>query len=512
MGDIRAEAPPPRMKPVFMDGSGQFYRQKTPEEHRASIKSGERTGFGGKFRADTPPTPQAFFAPPGTPGGKFEPEYVAIENPAMGGAGQSASRYGTAKRLDNAKQEAMMRAPVEEVPSYDPKNPKKNAVPNNKDLKDSAKKLNKVAPPGERLAYINPAEEALLKSIGGSGKPSAGGVPSYKKGDVEAPPPRDYRKETADTIRGQVENAPLLFESEAKYRPQYAELERGILLENLGIDPSLGLLEAYENYIAPSQVRQKRKSVEGDIAMVKDLGKELIEAQREADPEAEALRQSVLGGAQDMVSRAEEDMGSELLESLRGELGGELESGLRDEYMAGGGLTEREARDLDQRMLGMSNSRGMIGQNVSDFNRMKAKLDGDRAIRQQRLNNYMRVRQQNLGNYQSARQQAYSNYGQSLRNASASYQLGAQDPLMALTGRASRVPGDVSQQFGTAGFALQSSPAIFNPESNYAGALNASNQQNIMDARMATASNRAGMFSGMLGMAGSIGGGYLAGR
>ena len=151
------------------------------------------------------------------------------------------------------------------------------------------------------------------------------------------------------------------------------------MLENLGIDPSIGLLEAYEDYIAPSQVRQKRKSVEGDIAMVKDLGKELIDAQREADPEAEALRQSVLGGAQDMVSRAEEDMGGELLRALRGELGGELESGLRDEYMAGGGLTDRESRDLDQRsMLGMSNSRGMIGQNVSDYNRMKAKLDGDR--------------------------------------------------------------------------------------------------------------------------------------
>ena len=325
-------------------------------------------------------------------------------------------------------------------------------------------------------------------------------------------PPRDYGKETRDTIEAQIENAGPLYEAEAKYRPQYAELERGILLENLGIDPSLGLLEAYEDYVAPSQVRQRRKAVEGDIAMFKDLGADLIQAQRDADPEAEALRQSVLKGSQDMVERSGEEMDGELLQSLKGEMGGEIESGLRDEYMAGGGLTENEARDLDQQMLSMASARGMVGQNATDFNRMKAKLDGDRAIRQQRLNNYMRVKQQNLGNYQSARQQAYSNYGQSLRNAGASYQLGAQDPLMALTGRASRVPGDVSQQFGTAGFALQSSPAIFNPESNYAGALNASNQQNIMDARMATASNRAGMFSGMLGMAGSIGGGYLAGR
>jgi hypothetical protein len=163
-------------------------------------------------------------------------------------------------------------------------------------------------------------------------------------------------------------------------------------------------------------------------------------------------------------------------------------------------------------MLGYASSRGTIGQSSSDFARMKAKLDGDRQVRQSRLNNLMGVRQQNLANYQTANQQAYSNYGQSLRNASASYQLGAQDPLLALTGRASRVPGDASAQFGTAGFTLQSAPTIFNPESAYAGALNASNQQNEMNARTATASNRAGMFSGLLGLGGSLGGGYLAGR
>ena len=45
-----------------------------------------------------------------------------------------------------------------------------------------------------------------------------------------------------------------------------------------------------------------------------------------------------------------------------------------------------------------------------------------------------------------------------LQNAAA-YGLGAQDPLLALTGRTSRVPGDVTAQFGSAGFALDSSPA-----------------------------------------------------
>jgi len=507
----KAQSGPPPPRPVFADSSGQLFRQNQPV-------------FKANAKGTVSPRP-----PMGVAGGQVklrrgEPNKKGISEPGFEPIGGSVNdafsgggKYGPANRIDKSKYDVSiddmeMEGTPAEIPSYDPKKPKKNAVPNDKNLKKSAKELNAVAPPGERLAYVNPSEEALLKAVGGSGKPSSGGVPSYKKGDVEAPPPRDYYQEMLGTLMGQRDMAPLLFESESQFRPQYANLERGIMLENLGIDPSVGLLEAYEDYIIPSQVAQKRKSVEGDISMVRDLGQELIKANREADPEAEALRQSVLSGAQDMVSRSRDAMDGDLLQSLRGRIGGGIEADLMEEYQAGGGLTESESRDLDQQMLGYASSRGTIGQSSSDFARMKAKLDGDRQVRQSRLNNLMGVRQQNLANYQTANQQAYSNYGQSLRNASASYQLGAQDPLLALTGRASRVPGDASAQFGTAGFTLQSAPTIFNPESAYAGALHASNQQNEMNARTATASNRAGMFSGLLGLGGSLGGGYLAGR
>ena len=86
--------------------------------------------------------------------------------------------------------------------------------------------------------------EKMLKEMGGSGKPAAGGVPSFKKGDVDAPPPRDYGKETRDTLEAQIQLAPQLYASEAKYRPQYADLERRMQLEQMGIDPSKGLLQA----------------------------------------------------------------------------------------------------------------------------------------------------------------------------------------------------------------------------------------------------------------------------
>ena len=63
---------------------------------------------------------------------------------------------------------------------------------------------------------------------------------------------------------------------------------------------------------------------------------------------------------------------------------------------------------------------------------------------------------------------------------------------------------NVAQQFGAAGYGLESSPAIFNPESAYAGALSTQNWQGQMDARTATAANRAAMTGGLLGAGGSI--------
>ena len=93
----------------------------------------------------------------------------------------------------------------------------------NDPLKLAADTLNEQAPPGESLAFINPAEEAMLREMGGSGEPAAGGVPSFKKGDVDAPPPRNYGQETRDTLQAQLDLAPQLFESEARFRPQYAD-------------------------------------------------------------------------------------------------------------------------------------------------------------------------------------------------------------------------------------------------------------------------------------------------
>ena len=100
-------------------------------------------------------------------------------------------------------------------------------------LTKAAASLNRAAPPGERLAFVNPREEQGLKAAGGMGKPAAGGVPSYKKGDVEAPPARDYEKEIFATTRAQVKLAPELYAAEKQFRGKYAQLDVDIARNNI---------------------------------------------------------------------------------------------------------------------------------------------------------------------------------------------------------------------------------------------------------------------------------------
>ncbi len=303
---------------------------------------------------------------------------------------------------------------------------------------------------------------------------------------VEAPPPRDYGKETRDSLQSQVDLAPQLYASEAKYRPQYANLERGIMLENLGLDPRLGLLDAFRQ-VSGAQKDIQYDSTAADIDMIRDLGPALAEAQRQADPEADALRQAIMADA------------SAGLEEGAGEFS-EIADQAREDYLSGEGLTALEKRELDQQILEGAASRGMEGQASTLEDQIMGRLSANREIRDQRRNIFER----SLANENAAQQQA-------LQNAGTAYGMGKFDSLLALTGRTGNSPVMAQQGFQGAGFTLNSSPAIFNPESAYSGALAASNQQNIMDARTATAANRANMFGGLMGGAGRVLGGMATG-
>ena len=50
-------------------------------------------------------------------------------------------------------------------------------------------------------------------------------------------------KESKETLENQIKLSSNSHQSEAKDRPQYADLERGIMLEQLGIDPKWDYLK-----------------------------------------------------------------------------------------------------------------------------------------------------------------------------------------------------------------------------------------------------------------------------
>ena len=115
--------------------------------------------------------------------------------------------------------------------------------------------------------------------------------------NVSPPPPRDYYSETRDSLEAQVDLAPELYKNEAQFRPQYANLERGIMLEQMGIDPNTNLLDAFRT-ISGAQKDIQRDSTVADINMIGGLGQQFAEAVRSADPRAEGLRQSLMGEAE----------------------------------------------------------------------------------------------------------------------------------------------------------------------------------------------------------------------
>ena len=407
---------------------------------------------------------------------------------------------------------------------------------------------------------------------------------------VEAPPPRDYGQETRDTLQSQINLAPQLYESEARFRPQYANLERGIMLENLGLDPNMGLLDAFRQ-ISGAQKDIQYDSTLADIDMIGGLGQEFAQAVRSADPRAEGLRQSIMGQAEEGLA-GNQDF-SDIAEAQRDRLvdragdyqplidrasagleGGEeydqlvsdaqarreanpyagLVRDAQEDYESGEGLTALEQRDLDQQVLEGAAARGMEDSTGTIAEQVGQRLSANRAIRNQRRDalsqalgiadaydrtatsdytqalgmgeDYGRRMEQDyagalsgrlglegalMGDYERALTNQQAAQQQALSNAGVAYGMGNFDPLLALTGRSGTAPMMAQQGFGASGFTLDSSPAIFNPESAYSGALAASNQQNIMDARTATAANRASMFGGLLGGLGSLGGGLLTG-
>lgn len=277
-------------------------------------------------------------------------------------------------------------------------------------------------------------------------------------GSVKSPPPRDYAKETRDTLQAQIDLAPDLYAAEAnpEYgRPAYAQLDLQVLRDVMqGKDGQAGLLELYENSIMPGLARADAASNaisrEADIAQVEQLGQRATEAFRNANPEQAAL-----------------------MDRLNQQAMTELD--------AGASLPPALARELEQQVRSSQAARGM-GYGMADVGN-EALIKGLQAEQLQR------------------RRQQFAQNVVGMNAATAT------DPFLAILGR----PGvQVGQAAGITGQGMGFNPGnTFNPESAYAGSLNANNFNAANNAAIASANAKAGMIGGGLSMLGSIGGGLM---
>ena len=261
---------------------------------------------------------------------------------------------------------------------------------------------------------------------------------------VEAPAPRDYGKETAETLRAQLDLAPEKFAAEAKYAPQYQALQLDLLRS-----ATPELLKLYKEQIAPTmgevEATARSRSRAGDIADISALGPQARAAIKAASPEQAALADTLTAQAQ---------------------------SGLA----AGSRLTPEQQRMVEQQTRSGLAARGLAqGPSGALQEAVRSQMAGA-GLQQQR-------QQQAMG----ALQASQGVYG---------------DVFQQVLGRPSQAFG-ASQGF--VGQASGFNPGqLFNPESQYAANLIGGNQQAQLAARTASAANTTALIGAGMSAAASL--------
>lgn len=269
---------------------------------------------------------------------------------------------------------------------------------------------------------------------------------------VTAPAARGYLSEMQSSLSGQTGIQNQLLSAERQYTPEWQAQQQQALMGSMGTFSNL-----YGSAIPQSQALQGQMLASQGQLYGQVGGYARNAYQQTLDPTTAGLYST-------MAQQAQEGLAS------------------------GGQLTDQQQRIAQQSARAAMASRGM------QF--------GNQAIAGEVLNAY------NLSNQRQQQAQAYAGqvYGIGQQNALQAMSMYGQ-PLMSQMSAVS-APAMVSggqQLYGGLGAKL------FQPESQYNAALVSANQQNEMQARLATAQAKAGMISGALGAAGSIVGGMAQG-
>lgn len=266
---------------------------------------------------------------------------------------------------------------------------------------------------------------------------------------VKAPTPRDYKQEMMDTLNAQAGIQPRLLELERQYTPLYQQLQSENQIRGMQL-----MQDAYAQTM-PRSAQLTQQYAEGMQPALASIGTSARNAYNAT------LDPSVSG--------------------LMGTLGQQATADLA----RGTALSPEEQKQSEQAARIAMAARG---------------LTGNQAVAQEVLNNYNlgRARQNEARSFagsvygmgQQAAQQAMGMYGGTMLGAAQAYSPAA--------------------MYGTTAAMNQGLGAqLFQPESQYNAALITANRKEAMDAQIANAQSRSALTSGLMSMAGSLGGAFL---
>lgn len=348
----------------------------------------------------------------------------------------------------------------EGIPSFSPDDP----------LKQAAALLNSAAPQGESLAYINSEEAEMLKDAGGAGEPvNSSGVPSFFLnklfGGGKAPPkmPKlDVGKSARDYVNAMSDPAiqDKLLQTRQTYDPQYQDLQ--LSLAQRAADPMAQLAELNARRAQDFGAQMAERQAGSDISMLNRFGADMTQAYRSSDP----LMQARVEQANQMADQA-------FRESQIQDLSPEMRR--RATQSAREGLVAR-GRDMDNAAIAAeAMSREDYLRDIIRDNRQQA---------------------QGLGSYASGLNRATS-----------------VDPMSMLRGGSNYTQQGYGERAALFGIPQEQSTRI-NPDAGVnIGLQDNANRANYLANTYAAREQAAGgMASGLMGAAGSIIGGFLAGR
>lgn len=260
----------------------------------------------------------------------------------------------------------------------------------------------------------------------------------------DAPPPRDYAKETSDTLKAQIDLAPQKYAAEAQFGPLYQQLS----IDQLRT-AAPQLMDIYKNQLAPglaaTEAASRSTARAADIQDVTTLGPQARAAIKAMNPEQAKLVESM---------------------TLLAQQG--LDSGNR--------LTPDQARAVQQQSRRAFADRGLVSSPTAALNEVVSSQLAGLGVGQQRQQQAMQAFGANQALYGDQWQQILGRPSQAF----------------------SMLPGVAGQAGG------YNPGALFNPESQYAGDINNQNYQGQLQANVAGAANMSGLLGGAMRGVGSV--------